>query len=220
MRRRGGFVAVVLLAALFNLPLLHLAWLGHRLDSDGVEVTGTVVDSRVADGRGESGQRLITYTFDERLDPDQLEWQVDMSEEGFARAEATGLVSVRVLPDELAVSEVEGQRTSRIPLILTVVGDLFLLAFAILLWRRRPEAAVLRLRAVADVERAKPAESLQELPDGDYLVTGEVVLIADDRLDLQVGDRVVRIDLAGHRNEIGYQQTARVHARPSERLSD
>jgi len=215
MRGIGGLIAVVVLALLFNLPFAHLTWLGHRLDQNGVETTGTVVRTHAPSSRAETQQYLVTYRFDRTLDPAQREWQVDMTREAFDDAERTGVVTVRVLPDELAVSEVEGQRTSHLPLILTVVGDAFLLAFAILLWRRRRTGeGGLELVALGDLERARPAEEgLQQDEGGVYTVTGEVVAIQDDEVGLQVGERVVRVDLAGHHNPIGYQQHARVRAR-------
>ena len=67
--------------------------------------------------------------------------------------------------------------------------------------------------ATEDVQHAEPGSTLERLDGATYLVEGQVVVIEPDLLVLDLGDRRVRVDLAGHHNPVGYQQPARVRAR-------
>jgi hypothetical protein len=121
---------------------------------------------------------------------------------------------VRVLPDRPGTHEVDGQHESRLPWVITLLGDAMLLAIGLVLWRARPRDTQLRLVATGDVQRCRPAADIELLDDGSYVVRGEVSGIEDDAIVLDVGDRTVRVELAGHANPVGYQQPARVTARP------
>ncbi|MEI5673354.1 MULTISPECIES: hypothetical protein [unclassified Nocardioides] len=218
-RRAGGggrlglmLVAVVLL--MVNLPLAHSTWLRWQLERSGVEVTARVVADTVQDGRSYVGFALPEDVAGEQLDEDERGWTVEVSEDVREQAVAAGEIEVRVLPERPSSYAVEGEVRGSGALVVTLVADVLLLAGGLLLWRYRqgirPE---LRLVAHGDVERCPPGAVLDRLEGDEYVVAGEVESIADDRLVLQVAGRRVVVELAGHHNPVGHQQSARVRGR-------
>lgn len=205
LRSTAGLVVLVLfLAALVNTPLVHGAWLGHRLDRDGVDTQAEVVEAQ--DG-------LVVLRMPADVDPGRTELPVRLSGSA-ADVEEGDRVAVRVLPDDPGTFEAAGQAGNGLLYGLVAFADVVLLGFLLLLLaHRRRQPGTLRLVATADVERARPGASLEEQDDGGFVVVGEIAVIDDDGIELDLGDRTVRIDLAGHRNPIGYQQPARVRAR-------
>jgi hypothetical protein len=205
LRSRAGRVALVLfLAALVNLPLVHGAWLGHRLDEDGVTTDATVVEAR-------SG--LVVLRMPADVDPDESEFPVRLGGGAADRVEEGDTVRVRVLPEDPGTFEAEGQAGNDLLYGLVGFADVVLAGFLLLLLLRRSGPDTLRLVATADVERARPGAALEEQEDGGFVVVGEIAVIDDDGIELDLGDRTVRVDLAGHRNPVGYQQPARVRCR-------
>ncbi|MDF1604548.1 hypothetical protein [Nocardioides sp. YIM 152315] len=99
-------------------------------------------------------------------------------------------------------------------LVVTLAADVALAVAAILLTRhggpRRPQ---LRAIAVGDVERCPPGVALDRVEGETYLIRGEVVDIAADRVVIELGDRSVLVLLDGHANPVGHQQAAQVRAR-------
>lgn len=104
--------------------------------------------------------------------------------------------------------------TSDDVVIVTLVADAVLVVIAVLMWRfggrLRPR---LRAIALADVERCAPGGALEQVDEETYLIRGEVTTIEDGQVVLEVGDRSVLVYLDGHRNPVGYQQSAQVRAR-------
>jgi hypothetical protein len=99
--------------------------------------------------------------------------------------------------------------------VVTLVADVALAIVALLFWRyggrrRRPQ---LRALALGDVERCPPGVALERIREETYLVRGEVVEVADDRVVIELGDRSVLVWLDGHQNPVGHQQAAQVTAR-------
>ncbi|MBB3045550.1 hypothetical protein [Nocardioides soli] len=210
MKRRTRYVLVLVLAAvLVNLPLLHATWTDLRVDRSGVEVEATVVDHRTA-----GGQHLLTFRFPEDIDPDQRTWSADVDAATFDRAVGTGEITVRVVESDPAAYRVDGQVDSSALLVITLIADVLLVVVALLLWRyggrRRPQ---LRAIAVGDVERCPPGVALDRIEGETYLVRGEVAELGDDRVVIELADRSVLVLLDGHRNPVGHQQAAQVHAR-------
>lgn len=225
-RRRLSPWVLVFVVVVINLPVVHSAYLGWQLDRSGIDTTATLTSHVEIEGRYgvefrfgrdiDPGQTLPTYLA--RVDPDAYEQAV--------REET---VPVRVLADNPAANQVAGQVTSRLPLVITLLTDLVLLAFFLLIGRGRRNGRAdgtpgapggrdipLHLVALEDVVRCRPTNNLLRLDDATYLVSGEVCLIDDVGIVLDLGDRQVRVDLAGHANPVGYQQPARVTARLSD----
>jgi hypothetical protein len=99
---------------------------------------------------------------------------------------------------------------------LTIVADLILLAMILLTWRfggslsqRRTD---LRMVATDDVQRCRPGADLEQIGDL-WVAKGEVVERSDETVVLDLGDRRVVVELAGHANPVGYQQPAQAVGR-------
>jgi hypothetical protein len=209
------WVLIALGAFVINLPMAHSGWYEWRLDRDGVDTEATIVETRRVPPEGDNATHVVEFRFDRELDPSQELWFATVDEDTWDRARADGRIGVRMLPDRPATQEVDGQDTSSLPWVITVLGDAMLLGIALLYWRAGPPAvAQLRLVATADVERCRPQSSLELLDDGSYVVCGDVTGIEDDAIVLDLGDQTVRVELDGHANPVGYQQPARVTGRP------
>lgn len=208
-------VALVLIA-LANLPLVHSTLEARRLDDDGVHVQAMVTDTDRAGGG--DPQYAVSFRFEPDVDPDQREWNAPVDRAGYEQARDTQTLGVRVVPGHPSDYRVDGQPRGHGVVVLTVIVDVLIAGGFIVWWRRgrRPGAQTLRLRALGDVQRARPGAGIEQLDTTTYVVTGEVSLIDDDGLVLDVGDRSVRIDLDGHHNPVGYQQSARVTGRLSD----
>jgi hypothetical protein len=209
-RTRTRYLFVVLLAAvLVNLPLLHATWTGLRVDRSGTDVTATVTDHRTV-----GGQHLLTFRFPDDIDPDGRTWTADVDAATYDLAVGTGEIGVRVVEDDPAAYEADGQVGSSAIVVVTLVADGVLVLVVLLLWRyggrRRPQ---LRAVAVGDVERCPPGVALDRIEGETYLVRGEVAEVADDSVVIELGDRSVLVLLDGHRNPVGHQQAAQVQAR-------
>lgn len=213
-RRTQRIALVVVLLAFINLPLLHSAWTNWRLERSGLEVTAEVVDTRVID-RGDDPTYFLQIRFPRTIDTDRQIWPAQVERETFEASEESGTVAATVLSDNPAAYRVEGQVTSRLGLVITVVADLILAAILLLAWkfggRRRPWP--IRIAAVGDVERCPPGGSIAQVDADLYVVRGEVTGIDDDEIVIDAGERDVLVVLDGHRNPVGYQQPAQVRGR-------
>ncbi len=206
--RAGRAVVVLLLAGLVNLPLVHGAWLDHRLDEDGVNGEATVVEAQGG---------LVVLRMPAEVDPGESEFPVRLDDEAAAGVEEGDRVRVRLLPDDPGTFEAAGQAGQGFINVLIGFADVVLLGFLLLVLTHGSRGPrTLRLVATADVERARPGSSLDEQDDGSFVVVGEIAAIDDDGIELDLGDRRVRVDLSGHRNPVGYQQPARVRGRLSD----
>ena len=208
---RGPVAAVVLLAVLVNLPLLHSTYVDRRIQASGTDVAATVVDDRVVDG----DEYWVSFTFPEDVDPDQRTWQAQVDEETYDDAVAADEIRVRVVEGNPSQYRADGTVQSRTSLVvITLVADLLLLVGAVLLFRYRGRSrAPLQAVALGDVERCAPQSLLERIGGEDYLVRGEVRDVEDGVVVLDLGDRLVRVLLDGHRNPVGHQQPAQVRAR-------
>jgi hypothetical protein len=207
VRRWITYVLIAFIAFIINFPLAHGTYLGWQLDRTGVEVTATVTDtSAVGD------ELLVRFTVPGDGRRDELAGAVaEVDERAFATAEQTGEITVTVLPDDAGVFEAQGQVTSRVGLLVTLLADLFLLAIVGLMLRFRTVMRVeLVMRATEDLERCPPGSRLDRISGSRYLVAGDVAEIGDDEIVLDLGDRRVRVLLDGHRNPAGYEQSVRV----------
>ena len=211
--RRTALVLVVFAAVVINLPIAHSTWYGWRLDREGVETEATVVETRRVPPDAD-GKYYVEFRFDRDLDPEQRAFVAQVDADTYERARADERIGVRVLPARPATYETDGQQTGSLLWVITLLGDLMLLGMALLYWRSRPAGTRLHLVATADVQLCKPIVSIEKLRDGSYVVCGEVSGIADDAIELDLGDQTVRIELDGHANPVGFQQPARVVGRP------
>ncbi|MGB0100405.1 MAG: hypothetical protein WBP61_09010 [Nocardioides sp.] len=208
--RRRSAVLIALLAAVINLPLVHGAWIQHRVETSGTDVVGNVVDDRVVADE----EFWVSFTLPADLDPDQVARQAKVDEDTYDDAVAEGVVGVRVLEDDLGAYRVDGAAESRAALVATLLADAVLLVILALLWRfggrRRSD---LRAVALGDVRRCVPETSMERIDGEDYRIRGDVLEIAEGRVVLDLGNRTVDVLLDGHHNPVGHQQAAEVHVR-------
>lgn len=194
-----------LVVVMINLPLVHSTWQNYRINADGVDVI-----ARVTDHRESEGQYFITFEVDEGRDRPAFNGLSRVDRETYDAAVSTEQVEVRVLPGSTAAWNVEGEVTSRVGLLITVIADLFLLLMVLLLVRFGSRLkSELVLVATEDLERCPPGSVLDRIDGLRYVVCGEVDTIEDDELVLDLGDRRVRVILDGHHNPAGYQQPVR-----------
>ena len=211
-RNAKSLLLVALVALLVNLPLVHSTWTSWRVARSGVDVTAVVTDT----GKVRDGVYLVEFRMPRDLDPEQRLWTAEVDEATYDDAVAAEQVEVRVLPDQPAAYEVDGEVTNRLWVVILVFVDLLLLLVAGLVWRfggrglGRPD---LLLRATEDVRRCRPGAVLEPLDGGLHRVAGEVCVIEPGEIVLDLGDRRVRVQLAGHDNPVGYQQPAQVTGR-------
>jgi hypothetical protein len=202
-RRWLTVVLIAFIAFVINFPLVHGTYLRWQLDRSGVDVVAQVTDTR------ETGDELLVqFTVPAEGRRESVEGAVAQVDRAtYDDAVRTGELDARVLPDNGAVFTVEGQITSRLGLLITLLADLFLVAMVVLMLRFRAVMRVeLVLRATEDLERCPPGSRLDRVEGQRYLVSGEVVEIEDDEVVLDLGDRKVRVLLDGYANPAGYQQ--------------
>ncbi|WP_205473084.1 hypothetical protein [Nocardioides sp. SYSU D00038] len=97
---------------------------------------------------------------------------------------------------------------------VTAVADLFLLlvlGLGLTLGRRRDRP--LLLVAETDLTRCRPAGRVEALPDGRWLVEGDVRDLGADWVEIDAGGRLVRVALDGHANPARHQQPVRALGR-------
>ena len=213
-RRLKVWLLLALVLLVVNLPVVHSAWLRSQVERDGVDVTAEVIDEREVGDDHFLAFRLPDQVAGQTLSDDDRSWTAQVDGSTYDEATRRRTVEVRVLPDRPAAYEVEGQVRSRAGLVVALGVDVLVGLMALLLWRfgsrLRPR---LVLRATGDVERCAPGSLLERDEDDEYLVRGEVAEIDGDEVVLDLGDRQVLVHLDGHRNPVGYQQSAQVRGR-------
>jgi hypothetical protein len=194
---------VAFIAFTINFPLLHSTYLRWQVERSGVDVVAEVTETREVDG-----DLLVVFTVpgDGRREPfENAVAEVDAAT--YDKVTQTDQLDVRVLPDDGGAFIVEGQVTSRLGLVITLLADAFLVAMTVLMLRFRAVMRVeLVLRATEDLERCAPGSRLDRITGLRYVVSGEVAELGDDEVVLDLGDRRVRVLLDGHANPAGYQQ--------------
>ena len=216
MKRRPrpkAVLLVLLLVTMINLPIVHSTWTRWKVERSGTDVTAPVVGHDVL-GSADDPEYYVSFRLSTEIDPDQHAWPVRLDKASYDEAVASRTLDVRVLPDQPSAYTVDGQVTSRLGLVITLLADLALLVMVALAWRFRGSLRP-QLRAVAtgDVERCQPGSALDRLEGDLYLIRGEVSAIEADEIVLDLGDRSVVVALDGHHNPIGYQQPAQVRGR-------
>jgi len=213
-RRAKTILLVVLLVLVINLPAVHSTWINWRVGANGKDVTVPLTQHDVLTPEDDP-HYLVAFRFPEEIDPDRATWTAEVHKTAYDDAVAAGTVEVRVLEDNPAAYEVEGEVRSWLGLITTIAADAMLALVLLLLWRfgRRSRPTPLRLAAIGDVERCPPGPLIEQVEGSLYLVRGEVVEVGTDELVLDAGERDVVVVLDGHRNPVGYQQPAQVRGR-------
>jgi hypothetical protein len=208
-RRTRRILVVVLALVVINVPYLVHQWQLHRVRSDGIQVTATVVSSGTAGDDVVLGFRLPAS-----VDPDQKVRTARVDAAAGAAAEKAGEVDVRVLEGHPAVYELEGQQRGHAATVFTLGADVLVLLLILLSWRlggrlRRPPLVAV---ALGDVEDGEEGSLLDKQADGTYLINGEVAETGVDSVVLTLRDRDVTVHLRGHANLLDVGERAKVHA--------
>jgi hypothetical protein len=202
-------VLVVAVLLLVNVPYALHQWQLHRVGSDGIHVTATVVST---DHVGDDV--LLAFRLPASADPDQVVRTARVDETAGAAAERSGEVDVRVLEGHPAVYQLEGQQRGHGATILTLGADLLILLIVLLAWRlggrlRRPSLVAV---ALGDVEDGEEGSLLDKQDDGTYLINGEIAEAGPESMLLTLRDRDVTVHLQGYANPLDVGKRARVHA--------
>lgn len=213
-RRAKTVLLVTCLVLLINLPIVHSTWTQWRVSSAGTDVTLPLADHGVLSPEDDP-HFMLGFHYPEVIDPDQTLWTAEVSQDAYDAAVDSGSVEVRVLEDNPAAYQVEGEVRSWFGLLTTLAADAVLLLVGLLLWRfgRRSRPAPLRLAAIADLQRCPPGGVIEQVEGSLYLVRGEVVEMDEHEVVLDAGQREVIVVLDGHTNPVGYQQPAQVRGR-------
>ena len=207
--RARKILVVVIALLVINLPYVVYQYRIHRVSSDGVQVTATVVS---ADQAGHDV--VLGLRFPASVDPDQRVRSARVNATAGAAAVQSGEVDVRVLEGHPAVFELEGQKRSHGSTIITLGADVLVLIMILLMWRlggrlRRPALVAV---ALGDVEGGEEGSLLDKQDDGTYVINGEVTEALGDSFVLALHERNVTVHLRGHANPIDVGEQAKVHA--------
>jgi len=204
-RRVKNVLLVVVVAVMINLPLVHSTLQNRTIQNSGTDVRAQITDDREVDG-----QYYVEFVIPAESDREEITGLARVDQDTYDRAVSTQEITVRLHPDNPAIFNVEGEVTSRVGLVITLLADIFLAVMVLLLMRfgprLRPE---LVLRATEDLVRCPPGSVLDRVEGDRYVVCGEVATIEEDHIVLDLGDRRVRVILDGYANPAGYQQPVR-----------
>ena len=132
---------VLLLFVLFlvNLPFVSQVLAERRLANEGRDVAATVLDARRVDGRN-----YVDYRLPEDIDPKGGRYSAQVDDATFDQARSSDVLPVRVVPDDPATNRPDGVATNRTFLVVAVLGDVVLLAIALLALATAPALEPLR----------------------------------------------------------------------------
>jgi hypothetical protein len=198
---------VVVVLAIVNVPYLVHEWQLHRLHTEGVQVSATVVTaSRSGD------QVVLGFKLPAATDPDQhLQYATVDAAEGEA-AHTAGQVDVRVLPGHPLVNEVPGEQKGHGATYLTIAADLALVLVFFIAWRFGRRRPALEAVALGDLESGEEGSLLDKHSDGSYLINGELAEDGAESVVIALRDRQVTVHLRGHANPLRVGDRAKVHA--------
>ena len=200
---------MVVALIVINVPYVLHQWQLHRVGSDGIHVTATVVSV------GHAGDDVVLgFRLPVSVDPDQTVRTARVNATAGAAAVQSGEVDVRVLEGHPAVYQLEGQKRGHAATVFTLGADVLLLLIVVLSWRlggrlRRPSLVAV---ALGDVETGEEGSLLDKQDDDTYIINGEIAETGADSMLLSLRDRDVTVHLRGHANPIDVGERAKVHA--------
>jgi len=200
---------VVVALIVINVPYAVHQWQLHRVGSDGVKVTATVVSAE------QNGDVVVLgFTLPASVDPDQKVRIARVDEAAGTAAEKAGEVEVRVLEGHPAIYELQGQKRGHAATFLTLGADLLLLLVVLLSWRlggrlRRPPLVAV---ALGDLESGEEGSLLDRQDDDTYVINGAIAEAEAYTVVLTLRDRDVTVHLRGHANPLTVGEQAKVHA--------
>ena len=211
--RPKAVVLVALLLVLINLPWAHSTYLHQKLDRQGVDVTVPLVGSSQV-GSGDDARYYVSFSYPRRIVASSGTWIAEVDQQAYAAARADHRLGVRVLRGQPGIFSLPGQVRHHGGLVITLVLDALLVLLVWLSSRFRSRLRP-RLRAVAveDLTPGEPGSVLDRLEGQLYRIRGRVAESDDDEVLLDLGDRLVTVELDGHANPVGHREAAEVRAR-------
>ena len=211
--RPKAVLLVALLLVMINLPWAHSTYLHWRLDRQGTDVTVPLVGSQQVGSAGDA-RYYVSFSYPRRIVDNSGTWIAEVDRQAYDAARADHRVTVRVLRGQPGIFSLAGQVRHHGGLVITLVLDVLLVLVVWLAARYRSRLRP-RLRAVA-VEDLAPGEAgalLNRLEGQLYRIRGLVAESDADEVLLDLGDRLVTVELDGHTNPVAHREAAEVRAR-------
>ncbi|MDQ6642076.1 MAG: hypothetical protein M3Y66_06240 [Actinomycetota bacterium] len=166
-------LALFAVAVLVNLPVANDAWLGHRLDRDGITVAAAVVGTRTI-----SGRHFVDYRLPGSAGGSPRTYSARVDDPSYQTALSTQTLPVRFLPGDPGSNRPLGRVGGAIFYVAALLGDTVLLVLVLLLlgrsrrWRMDVvgvDGDLVRLTlggeelvaAADDAERLRPGQRLR-----------------------------------------------------------
>ena len=186
-----GLVALFLV----NLPFVHQTLTERQVTRSGRDVEATVLDSRTINGR-----HFVDYRLPRPINRSRTRYSARVDAATYEDARETGVLVVRVVPDDPSANRPRGEVGSSLFAVVAVISDVVLLLVAVLFWRRwrrwsLHEVVTVGQDGVTLASRGHtltvvgPAAWTERVQPGDR-VSGSVHLVAD-------GDVVPGLPLSG-----------------------
>ena len=131
-----GWLLIVMVAMLVNLPIVHGTWTQWRVARSGTDVTARVTDT-VELPPAHSPEYVVAFAFPQQVDTLQRRWTARVDRAAYERAVDQRTIRVRVLEGRPAAYRAEGQVTSHLGLVITLLADLGLLLMVLFAARHR-----------------------------------------------------------------------------------
>jgi hypothetical protein len=215
MSRRPSPKAVLLVAllvVLINLPWAHSTYQRWQLERSGTDITVPLVGAQQV-GSGDDARYYVSFGYPRRIVASGGTWIAEVDRPAYDAARADHRLTVRVLRGHAGIFSIDGQVRHHGGLVITLVLDALLVALVWLFWRFRSRLRP-RLRAVAveDLAPGEPGSLLDRVEGQLYVIRGRVAESGDGEVLLDLGDRLVTVELDGHANPVAHREPAEVRA--------
>lgn len=175
---------VVFVAVLVNAPWVHQAYVDHRIDVSGRDISARVVAHPQVEGR---------YFLRYRIPGAVGVYSARVDRAHYDAAVASGHVPARVVPGHPGDNRVPGEEHSPGFVLLAVVADAFLaVALAALVVRRRRgrRSVTLVLEAETDVLPCDGVAGLEPIDDRRHRLRGSITDVGPGWLEMTVDDEL------------------------------
>jgi hypothetical protein len=206
---------LVFVLFLVNLPFADQTLTGRKLDRSGTEVEATVIRAQRAEH-----QNYVDYRLPEEVDPKQTRYSAQVDAATYEEARTTKVLAVRVLPGKPSTNRPVGVTRNATFLVVALLGDVVLVAIALLWWRRRQrwhrhevlevyDGAVTLRVAGRTVTAAAPEQWTQRIRAG-RVVGGSLHLVAEQ--DLVAGPPLSGLESSGAGSCVVHGRVVDTHA--------
>ena len=135
------------MAFIVNFPIVHETYVTARVAHSGREVTATLLDARRIGGHG-----FVDYRLPRSADPTHTTFTARVDDDTYERAQESHELAVRVVPGHPGDNRPDGQVTDATFTVVAALGDVVLIAIAMIWWRRHRRWGLQEVVAVEDGE--------------------------------------------------------------------